>query len=150
MLHFRVKFYASDPSKLQEEYTRYQFYLQVRKDIMSGRLRVPSSAACLLASYAVQSELGDYNPDEHHTGYLSLLSLIPGQTEDLERKICELHKLHKGQSPADAEFNFLDHAKRLDMYGVDLHKAKVIRNQENIIPHLEILEKPGKLEIVFE
>ena len=31
----------------------------------------------------------------------------------------------RGQSPADAEFNFLEVAKNLDLYGVDLHFAKV-------------------------
>lgn len=123
-LYFRVKFYVNDPSKLQEEYTRYQFYLQVRNDIMDGRLVLPASTACLLASYTVQSELGDYHPDDHGPNYLSNLRLMPGQTEDMEGKISELHKLHKGQMPADAEFNFLDHAKRMDMYGVELHRAK--------------------------
>lgn len=123
-LYFRVKFYVSDPSKLQEEYTRYQFYLQVRNDIMDGRLVLPASTACLLASYTVQSELGDYHPDDHGPNYLTNLRLMPSQTEDMEGKISELHKLHKGQMPADAEFNFLDHAKRMDMYGVELHRAK--------------------------
>ncbi|XP_011306260.1 tyrosine-protein phosphatase non-receptor type 4 isoform X2 [Fopius arisanus] len=127
---FRVKFYVSDPSKLQEEYTRYQFYLQIRRDILQGKLQLPVSTACLIASYTVQSELGDYHPEEHGPGYLSRLQLIPGQTEEMERKICELHKLHKGQLPADAEFNFLDHAKRLDMYGVELHKARDSTNKE--------------------
>ncbi|XP_051154879.1 tyrosine-protein phosphatase non-receptor type 4 isoform X3 [Leptopilina boulardi] len=127
---FRVKFYVSDPSKLQEEYTRYQFYLQIRRDILQGRLQLPSSTACLIASYTVQSELGDYQPEEHGPGYLSRLQLIPGQNEEMEKKIAELHKLHKGQLPADAEFNFLDHAKRLDMYGVELHKARDSTNKE--------------------
>ncbi|CAB0010639.1 unnamed protein product [Nesidiocoris tenuis] len=122
--YLRVKFYVSDPSKLQEEYTRYHFYLQIRKDILSGKLLVPPSTACLLASYTVQSELGDYHPDEHGPKYLTGMALMPNQTEEMEKKIIELHKLHKGQTPADAEFNFLDHAKRLDMYGVDLHRAK--------------------------
>lgn len=92
---FRVKFYVSDPSKLQEEYTRYQFYLQIRRDIMQGKLQLPVTTACLIASYTVQSELGDYHPEEHGPGYLTRLQLIPGQTEDMEKKICELHKLHK-------------------------------------------------------
>ncbi|KAG8036127.1 hypothetical protein G9C98_004707 [Cotesia typhae] len=127
---FKVKFYVSDPSKLQEEYTRYQFYLQIRRDILHGKLQLPTSTACLIASYTVQSELGDYHPEEHGPGYLSRLQLIPGQTEEMEKKICELHKLHKGQLPADAEFNFLEHAKRLDMYGVELHKARDSTNKE--------------------
>ncbi|XP_076243944.1 protein tyrosine phosphatase Meg isoform X5 [Calliopsis andreniformis] len=128
--YFKVKFYVSDPSKLQEEYTRYQFYLQIRRDILQGKLQLPPSTACLIASYTVQSELGDYHPEEHGPGYLSRLQLIPGQTEEMEKKIAELHKLHKGQLPADAEFNFLDHAKRLDMYGVELHKARDSTNKE--------------------
>ncbi|XP_014294110.1 tyrosine-protein phosphatase non-receptor type 4 isoform X2 [Halyomorpha halys] len=128
--YLRVKFYVSDPSKLQEEYTRYHFYLQIRKDILNGKLIIPPSTACLLASYMVQSELGDYHPDDHGPKYISGMQLIPGQTEEMERKIAELHKLHKGQTPADAEFNFLDHAKRLDMYGVDLHRARDSANKE--------------------
>ncbi|XP_050530528.1 tyrosine-protein phosphatase non-receptor type 4 [Daktulosphaira vitifoliae] len=130
LFYFRVKFYVSDPSKLQEEYTRYHLYLQLRKDILQGKLLVPPSIACLLASYTVQSELGDYHPDEHKPGYISGMILVPGQTEQMEKKISELHKLHKGQSPADAEFNFLDHGKKLEMYGVDLHKAKDSSDKE--------------------
>ncbi|XP_074030618.1 protein tyrosine phosphatase Meg [Leptinotarsa decemlineata] len=129
-LHFRVKFYVSDPSKLQEEYTRYQFYLQLRRDILEGKLQLASSTAILLASYTVQSELGDYQPEEHGPNYLSHLQLVPNQTEEIENKISELHKLHKGQLPADAEFNFLDYAKRIEMYGVELHKAKDNANKD--------------------
>ncbi|XP_055609256.1 tyrosine-protein phosphatase non-receptor type 4 [Uranotaenia lowii] len=124
LLIFRVKFYVTDPSRLHEEYTRYQFYLQVKRDIIQGKLPVGLNTACLLASYTVQSELGDYNPLEHTHGYLNEMQLLVDQNEEIEHRISELHKLHRGQLPADAEYNYLEHAKRLDMYGIDFHQAK--------------------------
>jgi len=129
--YFRVKFYVSDPSKLQEEYTRYHFFLQLKRDILEGRLVVPYKSAVLLASYAVQSELGDYNPDEHVEGYLSEFRFVPNQLEDFERDVTELHKLHRGQTPADSELNYLTCGKCLEMYGVDLHNAR-LRDQSNL------------------
>ncbi|XP_013395604.1 tyrosine-protein phosphatase non-receptor type 4 isoform X4 [Lingula anatina] len=128
-LEFAVKFYVCDPCKLTDEYTRYHFFLQLKKDILEGKLVCPPTTAALLASYAVQSELGDYNPEEHTDGYLSEFRFIPNQTENFEREVSELHKQHKGQMPADAEYNYLDVVKRLDMYGVDVHLA---RDQSNM------------------
>jgi len=133
-LHFRVKFYVTDPSRLHEEYTRYHVYLQVKKDLSTGRLIAPISTVCLLTSYSVQSTLGDFDPDSCRNGYLAPFQSLrhhcpcPGgvmpPTEELDRKVAELHKLHKGQSPAESEMNFLEHAKRLEMYGISLHPGK--------------------------
>lgn len=117
-VYFRVKFFVEDPSKLHEEYTRYHVYLQIRKDINENRLLVSPHTGCVLASYAAQSEIGDFEEGIHdHEGiYLKRLNLrINGPNiEDVMRKICELHKLHHGQTPADAEFNYLDAVKKLD------------------------------------
>ncbi|KAI8516105.1 Tyrosine-protein phosphatase non-receptor type 3 [Branchiostoma belcheri] len=124
-LYFRVKFYATDPSKLQEEYTRYHFFLQLKKDILEGRLPCSPHTASLLASYAAQSELGDYDPSEHLPGYLQEFRFVPNQSPEFEREVEELHKRHVGQPPSEAEFNYLDRAKRLEFYGVDLHYARV-------------------------
>lgn len=54
LLHFRVKFYVSEMSRLLEEYTRYHFYLQLRKDIIVGRLNAEESVMATLASYVLQ------------------------------------------------------------------------------------------------
>ena len=95
VLHFRVKFWVTNPGKLAEEYTRYQMVLQLRKDICSGLLPTPTSTATLLASYVLQAELGDYNVNEHNTKYISQFRLIPNQTSDIVKKIGDLHKLHR-------------------------------------------------------
>ncbi|KPI99310.1 Tyrosine-protein phosphatase non-receptor type 3 [Papilio xuthus] len=119
-----VRFYPPEPSRLSEEFTRYLLCLQLRKLLLDGRMTAPKNTALLLASFTVQAELGDYNANEHGNGYLSSLRLLNRQSTEDERRIRELHKLHRGQSPADAEANFLEHAKRLDCYGVESHPAK--------------------------
>ena len=123
-LYFRVKFYVLDPSKLQEEYTRYHFFLQIKKDILDGKLVCQPNLSILLASYAVQSELGDYSSEDHGSGYLSDFKLVPNQDQQFVMEVMQYHQQHKGQTPADAELHYLEHAKRLEMYGVDLHSAK--------------------------
>ncbi|XP_063089568.1 band 4.1-like protein 2 isoform X9 [Cavia porcellus] len=121
---FNVKFYPPDPSQLTEDITRYFLCLQLRQDIASGRLPCSFVTHALLGSYTLQAELGDYDLEEHGSVDLSDFQFAPTQTKELEEKVAELHKTHRGLSPAQADSQFLENAKRLSMYGVDLHHAK--------------------------
>uniref|UniRef100_A0A8U7NVT6 Erythrocyte membrane protein band 4.1 like 2 n=1 Tax=Corvus moneduloides TaxID=1196302 RepID=A0A8U7NVT6_CORMO len=121
---FNVKFYPPDPSQLTEDITRYFLCLQLRQDIASGRLPCSFVTHALLGSYTLQAELGDHDPEEHHSDYISEFQFAPNQTQEMEEKVAELHKTHRGLTPAQADSQFLENAKRLSMYGVDLHHAK--------------------------
>ncbi|XP_036730924.1 band 4.1-like protein 3 isoform X8 [Balaenoptera musculus] len=121
---FNVKFYPPDPAQLSEDITRYYLCLQLRDDIVSGRLPCSFVTLATLGSYTVQSELGDYDPDECGSDYISEFRFAPNHTKELEDKVIELHKSHRGMTPAEAEMYFLENAKKLSMYGVDLHHAK--------------------------
>ncbi|XP_016532948.1 band 4.1-like protein 3b isoform X14 [Poecilia formosa] len=132
---FNVKFYPPDPSQLREDLTRYYLCLQLRDDVVSGRLPCSFATHTLLGSYTVQSELGDYDLDELGSDYISEIRFAPNQTKELEEKVMELHKTYKGMTPAEAEIHFLENAKKLSMYGVDLHHAKLVGNlYESLAP----------------
>ncbi|XP_048000948.1 protein 4.1 homolog isoform X3 [Leguminivora glycinivorella] len=129
-VRFAVKFYPPEPAQLQEELTRYQLVLAVRKDLLEGRLPCSTVTHALLASYLLQSEMGDFEESEVGAGRCKQLKLAPPSacTPELEEKVVELHKTHRGQTPAEAELNYLENAKKLAMYGVDLHPAKDSEN----------------------
>ncbi|KAG1934298.1 band 4.1-like protein [Pimephales promelas] len=123
---FNVKFYPPEPALLSEDITRYYLCLQLRDDIISGRLPCSFATHTVLGSYTVQSELGDHDPDEYGYEYVSEFRFAPHQTKEMEEKIMDLHKNYKGMTPAEAEMHFLENVKKLSMYGVDLHHAKLI------------------------
>lgn len=122
VLKFVVKFFPPDHAQLQEELTRYLFALQVKQDLAQGRLTCNDTSAALLISHIVQSEIGDFDEalDREH---LAKNKYIP-QQDTLEDKIMEFHRNHIGQTPAESDFQLLEIARRLEMYGIRLHPAK--------------------------
>uniref|UniRef100_A0A914ULX0 Moesin/ezrin/radixin homolog 1 n=1 Tax=Plectus sambesii TaxID=2011161 RepID=A0A914ULX0_9BILA len=120
----RIRFYPADPSVIKEEITRYQLFLQLRRDLLHGRLYCPQNEAAALGAYIIQSELGDYDPTEHKEGYVSEYKLFLKQTSKLEEKIAIAHQGLRGLTPADAELQFLKKASQFDTYGFDPHTVK--------------------------
>ncbi|XP_014262153.1 FERM, ARHGEF and pleckstrin domain-containing protein 1-like [Cimex lectularius] len=125
LLHFCVKFYTPDPAQLEEEYTRYLFCLQIKRDLAQGHIQCNDNTAALMASYIVQAECGDYNADDYpDASYLSTYKFVQHQDRELEKKIMENHKKHIGQPPAEADLNLLETARRCELYGMKMHPVK--------------------------
>ncbi|XP_075068907.1 band 4.1-like protein 4B isoform X2 [Mixophyes fleayi] len=123
-LHFRIKYYSSEPNNLHEEFTRYLFVLQLRQDILSGKLKCPYETAVELAAWCLQAELGECEHPEHTPELVSEFRFIPNQTEIIELDIFQKWTECRGKTPSQAELCYLNKAKWLEMYGVNMHVVK--------------------------
>ncbi|XP_053437411.1 band 4.1-like protein 2 [Nycticebus coucang] len=126
---FNVKFYPSCASQMTESISRYLLCLQIRADIVSGRLPCPPVTRALLESYTIQAERGNYVDDEvlnkikpHNDYYFGSID-----TKKMEDLVLNFYKAHIGIASAEADYQFIEHARGLPMYGVHLHEAKNIK-----------------------
>uniref|UniRef100_A0A2H6NDJ3 FERM domain-containing protein n=1 Tax=Micrurus carvalhoi TaxID=3147026 RepID=A0A2H6NDJ3_9SAUR len=121
VLRLAVKFFPPDPGQLQEEYTRYLFALQMKRDLAEERLTCNDNTAALLVSHLLQSEIGDFDESGDHE-HLKNNQYFPNQ-ERLQEKILAFHRKHVGETPAESDFQVLEIGRKLEMYGMRFHLA---------------------------
>nr|XP_048295427.1 tyrosine-protein phosphatase non-receptor type 14 [Myodes glareolus] len=130
LLFFGVMFYVPNVSWLQQEATRYQYYLQAKKDVLEGRLRCTLEQVIRLAGLAVQADFGDYNQfdsQEFLREYVLFpmdLALEEAVLEELTQKVAQEHKAHSGIPPAEAELMYINEVERLDGFGQETFPVK--------------------------
>uniref|UniRef100_A0A3B4WF85 FERM, ARHGEF and pleckstrin domain-containing protein 1 n=1 Tax=Seriola lalandi dorsalis TaxID=1841481 RepID=A0A3B4WF85_SERLL len=122
ILRFAVKFFPPDHAQLLEELTRYLFALQIKQDLSCGRLTCNDSSAALMVSNIIQSEIGDFEESQCRSHLLNN-NYIPDQMPLID-KIMEFHSKNIGHTPAESDYQLLEVARRLEMYGIRLHPAK--------------------------
>ncbi|XP_042663195.1 FERM domain-containing protein 7 isoform X2 [Tyto alba] len=147
LFKFMVKFFPVDPGHLREELTRYLFTLQIKKDLAAGRLPCSDKSAALLVSHLLQSELGDFH-EETDQQHLATHRYLPNQ-EYLDNKIMRYHRRHGGKTPAEADIQLLDVARKLEMYGIRPHPASDGEGMQiNLaVTHMGVLVLRGNTKI---
>lgn len=130
LLFFGVMFYVPNVSWLQQEATRYQYYLQVKKDVLEGRLRCTLEQVIRLAGLAVQADFGDYNQFDsqdflrEYVLFPMDLALEEAALEELTQKVAQEHKAHSGILPAEAELMYINEVEPLDGFGQEIFPVK--------------------------
>nr|CAH8849712.1 unnamed protein product [Trichobilharzia regenti] len=134
LFSLKVKFFASDPHNLHDEYTRYLVVLQLRDEIQKGAVTCNDlQLGAELAALLLQAEFGDYDRKQHTPVFVSTFRFLPEekQTEEFELYVLDKYRELAGRNltPAAAESIYLEKVRLLPDYGVEMHTVKGKDNQ---------------------
>ncbi|XP_012495870.1 PREDICTED: tyrosine-protein phosphatase non-receptor type 21 [Propithecus coquereli] len=158
-VYFGVVFYVPSVSQLQQEITRYQYYLQLKKDILEGNIPCTLEQAIQLAGLAVQADFGDFDQYESQD-FLQKFALFPvgwlqdeKVLEEATQKVALLHQKYRGLTAPDAEMLYMQEIERMDGYGEESYPAKDSQGSDiSIGACLEgifVKHKNGRPPVVF-
>ncbi|VDM33927.1 unnamed protein product [Hydatigera taeniaeformis] len=145
-LSFRVKHYPGNPlADFHQEISQYLLYLQIRRDLVQGRLLCPLNDLYTIGALILQSEYGDapYDDDsaelngslsseEEYNAYFKNFKIVFNQTKKIESEIISRHKSYRGLTARDAEVEVLKRASKLPTYGVDPFPVKVLTKEKSM------------------
>ncbi|KAF4788623.1 tyrosine-protein phosphatase non-receptor type 21 isoform X5 [Turdus rufiventris] len=158
-VYFGVVFYVPTVSQLQQEITRYQYYLQLKKDILEGNIPCTLEQAIHLAGLAVQADFGDYDHYESQE-FLQRFALFPVGwlqeekiLEEATQKVALLHQKYRGLTPPDAEMLYMQEVERMEGYGEETYPAKDSQGSDIFIgaclDGIFVKHKNGRPPVVF-
>ncbi|XP_013931582.1 PREDICTED: tyrosine-protein phosphatase non-receptor type 21 isoform X1 [Thamnophis sirtalis] len=156
---FGVVFYVPSVSQLQQEITRYQYYLQLKKDILDGNIPCTFEQAIHLAGLAVQADFGDYDQYESQE-FLQRFALFPvgwlqdeKMLEEATQKVALLHQKYRGLTPPDAEMLYMQEVERMEGYGEETYPAKDSQGSDIFIgaclDGIFVKHKNGRPPVIF-
>ncbi|XP_061551640.1 tyrosine-protein phosphatase non-receptor type 21 isoform X2 [Phycodurus eques] len=129
-VYFGVVFYIPSVTQLQQEITRYQYYLQLKKDVLEGRISCTLEQAIHLASLAVQADFGDFNRYDSQD-FLQKFALFPIDwiqdervLEEATQKVALLYQSYRGLSSPEAEMLYMQEVEKMEGYGQESYQAK--------------------------
>uniref|UniRef100_A0A8D3B9W5 Tyrosine-protein phosphatase non-receptor type n=1 Tax=Scophthalmus maximus TaxID=52904 RepID=A0A8D3B9W5_SCOMX len=129
-VYFGVVFYIPSINQLQQEITRYQYYLQMKKDVLEGRIACSLEQAIRLASLAVQADFGDFNRYDSQE-FLQKFVLFPIDwiqdervLEEATQKVALLYQSYRGLSAPEAEMLYMQEVEKMEGYGQESYQAK--------------------------
>lgn len=130
-LYFAVQFYVTTIYQVKDEMARYQYFLQLRNDVIEGKLMASPETSILLAAYSLQAAYGDYEPHQHTLEHLQNYLLLPksmvGNEEissQMLQEVLNLYEKLRGTSPSLSELYYIFEAQKLDGYGDESYAAK--------------------------
>lgn len=132
-LYLKVMYYINDVQYIQDDMTRYHYYLQLKSDILEGRIRCNVRQAIMLASYSMQAEFGNFDEERHRPECLrqctffpkAIAQAEPGGQEALLNSAVTQYQIIIDMTQAAAEEYYMTMVMQLEGYGFETFSAKV-------------------------